>query len=81
VTSAGLLLLLVSLLSTAGIIWQKSAKVGRNGSVSRSLKVHGTANLRVADASVISVPLAAHIQSMVYTIGERAADMIKFERK
>ncbi|KAJ6579513.1 alcohol oxidase [Mycena vulgaris] len=47
------------------------------GVVGNNLKVHGTANLRVADASIIPVSLAAHIQATVYAIGEKAADLIK----
>ncbi|KAJ7499635.1 alcohol oxidase [Mycena latifolia] len=49
------------------------------GVVGSNLKVHGTANLRVADASIIPMAVAAHIQSTVYAIGEKAADLIKSE--
>ncbi|KAF7377009.1 GMC oxidoreductase [Mycena sanguinolenta] len=49
------------------------------GVVGNNLKVHGTANLRVTDASIVPVPVAAHIQATVYAIGETAASLIKSE--
>ncbi|KAF8643365.1 hypothetical protein AX16_009093 [Volvariella volvacea WC 439] len=47
------------------------------GVVDARLKVYGTANLRVADASIMPLQLAAHLQATVFAIGERAADIIK----
>ncbi|KAJ7626272.1 alcohol oxidase [Mycena polygramma] len=50
------------------------------GVVGSDLKVHGTTNVRVADASIIPIPLAAHIQGTVYAIAEKAADLIKADQ-
>ena len=47
------------------------------GVVSERLIVHGTRNLRVVDASVIPIIPRGNIQSSVYTVAERAADIIK----
>ncbi|KAJ7089030.1 alcohol oxidase [Mycena crocata] len=47
------------------------------GVVDTSLKVYGTANVRVADASIIPFPVSAHLSSTVYMIGERVADIIR----
>jgi len=53
------------------------AEQSLGGVVNNSLVVYGTSNLRVADASIIPMSLAAHIQATVYAIGEKAADLIK----
>ncbi|KAJ7154764.1 alcohol oxidase [Mycena filopes] len=47
------------------------------GVVGNDLKVHGTANLRIVDASIVPIPLAAHVQATVYAIAEKAAHLIK----
>ncbi|KZV68632.1 GMC oxidoreductase [Peniophora sp. CONT] len=47
------------------------------GVVDPSLLVYGTKNLRVADASIIPLELSTHIQSSVYGIAEKAADIVK----
>ncbi|TFY59193.1 hypothetical protein EVG20_g7881 [Dentipellis fragilis] len=50
---------------------------GQGGVVDSSLKVYGTANLRVVDASIIPIQVAGHSQSSAYAIAEKAAAMIK----
>jgi choline dehydrogenase-like flavoprotein len=51
------------------------------GVVNERLLVHGTKNLRVVDASVIPLIPRGNIQSSVYAIAERAADIIKEDMK
>uniref|UniRef100_A0A8D9ALF9 Glucose dehydrogenase [FAD, quinone] n=2 Tax=Cacopsylla melanoneura TaxID=428564 RepID=A0A8D9ALF9_9HEMI len=45
--------------------------------VDNELRVHGINRLRVADASVMPILIAAHPMAPIYMIGEKAADMIK----
>ncbi|KAF8689786.1 GMC oxidoreductase, partial [Rhizoctonia solani] len=47
------------------------------GVVDSKLKVYGTANVRVADASIMPLHLGTHIQRTVYGIGEKLAKIIK----
>ncbi|KAG8743828.1 hypothetical protein FRC10_011376 [Ceratobasidium sp. 414] len=47
------------------------------GVVGPNLKVYGTTNVRVVDASVIPLHMGTHITRTVYGIGEKAAAMIK----
>jgi choline dehydrogenase len=47
------------------------------GVVDSELKVYGTANVRVVDASVFPLHIQGNIMSVVYAVAEKAADMIK----
>ncbi|KAI0768345.1 GMC oxidoreductase [Trametes elegans] len=51
----------------------------KGGAVDPSLKVYGTANVRVVDLSVLPLQLSTHTQAAVYAIAEQAADIIKLE--
>ncbi|KAF3939091.1 hypothetical protein ABW19_dt0210004 [Dactylella cylindrospora] len=68
-------------IDTVGSLWHPLGTCAmlpksKNGVVDSNLKVYGTTNLRVVDASVIPVQLSAHVQTAVYGIAERAADLI-----
>ncbi|KAJ5619255.1 glucose-methanol-choline oxidoreductase [Penicillium lagena] len=47
------------------------------GVVDEKLRVYGTTNLRVCDASIFPLIPAANIMSTVYAVAERAAEIIK----
>ncbi|KAI0777900.1 aryl-alcohol-oxidase from pleurotus Eryingii [Irpex lacteus] len=47
------------------------------GVLDEKLKVRGVSGVRVVDASVFPSVAACHIQAVVYTVAERAADLIK----
>ena len=53
----------------------------RGGVVDPRLCVHGVARLRIVDASVFPLEPLGNIQSVVYAVAERAADLIKEDRK
>ncbi|CAE6448906.1 unnamed protein product [Rhizoctonia solani] len=46
------------------------------GVVDEKLKVYGTTNLRVVDASIIPMHIATHLQRTIYGIAEKAAEII-----
>lgn len=50
---------------------------GLGGVVSERLIVHGTRNLRIVDASIFPLSPRGNIQTSVYAVAERAADLIK----
>ena len=47
------------------------------GVVDSRLKVHGTTNLRVCDASIFPVQVRGNIMSTVYAVAEKGADIFK----
>lgn len=44
--------------------------------VDTRLRVKGIQRLRIADASILPLPLAGHYQYPIYAMAERAADII-----
>jgi choline dehydrogenase len=53
----------------------------KGGVVDNDLKVYGTSNVRVVDASVFPTHVQGNVVSLVYAIGEKAADIIKTAQK
>ncbi|KAK8161915.1 choline dehydrogenase [Phyllosticta citrichinensis] len=60
------------LLSTAAMMPREMG-----GVVSERLRVYGTANVRVVDASVLPFQVSGHLMSTLYAVAERASDFIK----
>ncbi|CCC11111.1 hypothetical protein SMACR_03818 [Sordaria macrospora] len=52
----------------------------QGGVVNERLQVYGAKGLRVVDASIFPVEPSGNIQSVVYSVAERAADLIKEDR-
>jgi choline dehydrogenase-like flavoprotein len=63
-------------IGTAALLPEKDG-----GVVNPDLKVYGIKGLRVVDASIIPLLPSAHLQTLVYGIAEKAADMIIKEYK
>lgn len=59
-----------------GITWHAAGTCAMGKVVDSKLRVKGVEGLRVVDASVIPVPLSAHIQAAVYATAEQAAAII-----
>ncbi|KAL4806765.1 alcohol oxidase [Aspergillus unguis] len=49
----------------------------KGGVVDSELKVYGTKNVRVVDASVVPFQLCGHLVSTLYAVAEKASDLIK----
>lgn len=47
------------------------------GVVDPELRVYGTSNVRVVDASIVPFQICGHLASTLYAVAEKAADMIK----
>ncbi|KAG1742996.1 alcohol oxidase [Suillus occidentalis] len=52
-----------------------------NGVVDNELKVYGTTNLRVADASILPIHLGTHPQATLYGLAHKAAEFIQTSEK
>ncbi|KAF2090331.1 GMC oxidoreductase [Saccharata proteae CBS 121410] len=51
----------------------------KGGVVDHKLKVYGTKNVRVVDASVLPFQVCGHLVSTLYAVAERASDLIKMD--
>lgn len=49
----------------------------KGGVVSSELRVYGTQNVRVVDASIMPFQISGHLSSTLYAIAGKASDLIK----
>lgn len=61
---------------TGGTSWHPSGTCSMGKVVDTEFCVTGVEGLRVVDASVIPVPLSAHLQAPLYALSEQAAAII-----
>lgn len=54
-----------------------AGSVAMGAAVDTRLKVYGTSNIRVIDASIFPNHVSGNIVSSVYAVGEKGADLIK----
>lgn len=47
------------------------------GVVDPALKVYGTSNVRVVDASILPLQISGHLTATLYAVAERASELIK----
>jgi choline dehydrogenase-like flavoprotein len=47
------------------------------GVLDSRMKVYGTRNLRVCDASIFPIQVRGNIQSTVYAVAEKGSDILK----
>ncbi|KAL2015166.1 hypothetical protein VTK56DRAFT_6185 [Thermocarpiscus australiensis] len=69
----------ISVYHVSGSCGMRPRELG--GVVDSRLRVYGVRNLRVVDASVFPLEPLGNIQTTVYAVAERAADIIKEDRK
>lgn len=53
----------------------------KGGVVDERLRVYGTKNVRVVDASIFPLQVQANLQTLVYAVAERAADFIRADHR
>lgn len=61
---------------TSGTSWHPTGTCSMGKVVDTEFRVRGIEGLRVVDASVIPVPISAHIQAPLYALSEQAAAII-----